>query len=175
MAPLVREAILDFQEIVSTRNDLGMLASIHNKYERVALFRLRASLKEFLGQLPPEVERAFEEARRPADDSASRVIVPTRPTVLRRGERVRILAIVPGELPAKGVRLHIRPSGSPNWSASTMKLAGRKTFLAEIAAPEGEAMRLDYYVEAEFPGTGPNLKVTAPFQAPLRAYTMTIL
>jgi hypothetical protein len=175
MAPLVREAILDFQDIVSTRNDLGMLASIHNKYERVALFRLRASLKEFLGQLPPEVELAFEDARRPADDSAPRVIVPTRPTVLRKGERVRILAIVPGALPAKGVRLHIRPSGSPNWSTTTMKLAGRKTFLAEIAAPEGEAMRLDYYVETDFPGTGPNLKATAPFLAPIYAYTMTII
>src|SRR5208337_2827164 len=63
LAPKVREAFLDYQEIVSTRNDQGQLASMHNKYERLALFRLRASMKEFLGELPPEVERSFAESR----------------------------------------------------------------------------------------------------------------
>ena len=61
---MVREVFLDYQEIVSTRNDLGQLASMHNKYERLALYRLRASMKEFLGELPPEVERSFAEAAR---------------------------------------------------------------------------------------------------------------
>jgi len=57
MAPLVREVFLDYQEIVSARDEQGQLASMHNKYERLALYRLRASMKEFLGELPPEVER----------------------------------------------------------------------------------------------------------------------
>ena len=52
LAPEVREAILSFQKVVSTRNDLGALAAIHNKYERVALVRLMASLKEYLREMP---------------------------------------------------------------------------------------------------------------------------
>ena len=87
LAPLVREVFLDYQEIVSTRNDLGQLASMHNKYERLALYRLRASMKEFLGELPPETERLFAEVRQPDAKAKPRAFVPTRPTVLRKGEQ----------------------------------------------------------------------------------------
>ena len=87
LAPLVREVLLDYQEIVSTRNDLGQLASMHNKYERLALYRLRASMKEFLGELPPETERLFAEVRQPEAKATPRAFVPTRPTVLRKGEQ----------------------------------------------------------------------------------------
>ena len=69
---------------------------MHNKYERLALYRLRASMKEFLGELPPEVERSFAESREPDGKAAPRAFVPTRPTVLRKGERVRINVVVPG-------------------------------------------------------------------------------
>src|SRR4029077_19164239 len=102
MAPKVREVFLQYQEIVSTREDQGQLASMHNKYERLSLYRLRASMKEFLGELPPEVERSFTESRQPDSKAEPRVFVPTRPTVLRQGEHVRILMVVPGS--AKVVR-----------------------------------------------------------------------
>src|SRR5260221_1406259 len=35
----VREAVLCFQHTIATRNDLGMLVSIHNKFVRIATFR----------------------------------------------------------------------------------------------------------------------------------------
>ena len=132
LAPKVREVFLDYQEIVSTRNDQGQLASMHNKYERLALYRLRASMKEFLGELPPEVERAFAESREADGKAAPRAFVPTRPTVLRKGERVRINVVVPG--PAKVVRatLFTRSQETQAWSPSPMKLVQRRTYTAEL-------------------------------------------
>ena len=53
------------------------------------MYRLRASMKEFLGELPPEVERLFAEVREPDAKAAPRAFVPTRPTVLRKGEARR--------------------------------------------------------------------------------------
>jgi len=175
LAPLVREAILDFQDIVSTRSDLGTLASMHNKYERLALFRLRASMKEFLGELPPEVERVFEEARRPAANAASRVFIPTRPTSLRPGERVRIFAVALGGKQVTGVTLFTRPAGAAAWRASAMKLVERRTYEAEIKAPETTNPLLDYYVEAEFNSGQTETRATAPLEAPAKFYTVTLV
>jgi len=175
IAPLVREAILDFQDIVSTRNDLGTLASMHNKYERLALFRLRASMKEFLGELPPEVERAFDEARRPAGNAAPRVFIPTRPTSLRPGERVRIFAVALGGKEVTGVTLFTRPAGAAAWRASAMKLVERRTYEAEIEGPETASPLLDYYVEAGFHSSRLESLATAPLEAPSRFYTVTLV
>ena len=175
LAPLVREAILDFQQIVSTRNDLGTLASIHNKYERLALFRLRASMKEFLGELPPEVEKLYEEARQPDPNATSRVFIPTRPTFLRAGERVRIFAVAPGGNEIRGVTLFTRPAGAKAWTPATMKLVGRRTYAAEIEAQDVGKALFDYYVAADVPSGGNPTVVTAPLEAPTRFYTVTLL
>ncbi|MCJ7504329.1 MAG: hypothetical protein MUP80_14905, partial [Acidobacteriia bacterium] len=175
LAPLVREAILDFQEIVSTRNDLGTLASMHNKYERLALYRLRASMKEFLGELPPEVERLFVEVRQPAANAAPRVFVPTRPTSLRPGERVRIFAVALGGKQITDVMLFTRPAGAAAWRASAMKLVERRTYEAEIKAPETASPLLDYYVEMGFHSSPLSSLATAPLEAPARFYTVTLV
>jgi hypothetical protein len=175
LAPLGREAILDFQDIVSTRHDLGTLASMHNKYERLALFRLRASMKEFLGELPPEVERMFEEVRRPAANAAPRVFIPTRPTSLRPGERVRIFAVALGGKEVTGVTLFTRPAGAAAWRASAMKLVDRRTYEAEIRAPETASPLLDYYVEMGFHSSRLESLATAPLEAPSRFYTVTLV
>jgi hypothetical protein len=175
LAPLVREAILDFQEIVSTRNDLGTLASIHNKYERLALFRYRASMKEFLGELPPEVEKLNEEVRRPDPKASPRVFIPTRLTFLRAGERVRIFAVAPGATGVRRVTLHTRPAGAKAWMPTPMKLAGRRTYVAELAIKDVAATLMDYYVEADFSGGSSSPTVTAPPEAPSRYYTATLL
>jgi hypothetical protein len=179
LAPLVREALLDFQDIVSTRNDLGTLASMHNKYERLALFRLRASMKEFLGDLPPEVEDAFGKARQPGWKAAlPRVFVPTRPTLLHADESVRLRAIAAGRA-KKAIRatLHTRPLGADKWVATPMKFIARRTFEGELKAPQRTAALLDYYVEAVLLSDGGNaeIHVTAPLKAPDRFYTVTLL
>ena len=57
----VRAAVLSFQHTVATRNDLGMLASIHNKFVRIATFRFRASLLEFLDERRRKLKRPMRQ------------------------------------------------------------------------------------------------------------------
>ncbi|HET7841999.1 MAG TPA: hypothetical protein VFM21_10360, partial [Terriglobia bacterium] len=175
LAPLVREALLGFQQAVSERNELGALASLHNKYERLALYRLRASMKEFLGDLPAEVESRFEEVRRPDPEAPPRVFIPTRPSVLARNESVRIFAVAPGGGKAVRATLFTRPAGSETWEARPMTPAGRRTFVAELGAGGRAIPLLDYYVEAEFEHRGTRLRRTAPAEAPRRCCTLTLL
>jgi hypothetical protein len=172
LAPLVREVFVDYQEIVATRTDLGQLASMHNKYERIALFRLRAAMKEFLGELPVETERLLADVLR-SDSNPPRLFVPTRPTLLAAAEHVRVSAVCPGGLTVPQVTLHSRASGSSEWRAKPMQLAGRRTFVSEIGFDGARAPFLDYYVEARFPGTQHPL--TAPAEAPARFYTATMM
>jgi hypothetical protein len=175
LAPRVREALLDFQEIVSTRNDIGALASLHNKYERLALFRLRLSMKEFLGELPPETEKLLEEVRRPDPNAAQRVFIPTRPTLLRAGERLRLFAVATGRGKVLRASLRVRADGSAEWNQIPMSLAGRRTFLGELPSGESALFLLDYYAEVEFESGGVRSVVTAPLEAPTRFYTVTLV
>ncbi len=176
LAPLVRETLLDFQEIVSTRSDQGTLASMHNKYERLALYRLRASLKEFLGDLPPETERMFEEVRRPEATAAPRVFVPTRPTLLRPGDQVRLWAVAPHGDEVNHVVLYTRMTEAKGWHSTPMRPAGRRrTFLGELACLDASRPLLDYYVEAEFRVGAEKTLATAPLEAPGRFYTATLV
>jgi len=174
MAPLVREVFLDYQEIVSTRSDQGQLASMHNKYERLALYRLRASMKEFLGELPPDVERLFGEVRQLDGKASTRAFVPTRPTVLRKGERARVSAVVVGAGRVTGVTLFMRWKDSDKWSPSPMSLANRRTYGGEIKWQEGGPL-MDYYVQAEITSGGTRKVTTSPPEAPSRFYTVTLV
>jgi hypothetical protein len=174
IAPLVREVFLDYQEIVSTRNDLGQLASMHNKYERLALYRLRASMKEFLGELPPETERLFAEVRQPDPKAMPRAFVPTRPTVLRKGEHARISAVVPGAGRVASVTLFTRAKDSDQWNPSPMSLSGRRTYAGEINWQEAGPL-MDYYVQAETEVGGGKKALASPPEAPARFYTVTLL
>jgi hypothetical protein len=173
LAPQVREAILDFQEIISTRNDLGTLASMHNKYERLALFRLRASMKEFLGELPEETERIFREVREPDPNAQPRVFIPTRPSLLQPGDKARIFAVAPGAQSLARVTLFTRPADSSDWQAHPMRLVGRRTFAIELEMPTPGSVLFDYYVEAEFRSPSGRLLTTAPREGPERFYTVT--
>ncbi len=175
MAPLVRQVFLRYQGIVSTRNDQGQLASMHNKYERLALYRLRASMKEFLGELPETVEEAFDQARQPDAARAPRVFTPTRPTVLRAGERVRIQAVVPGRGDVTGVSLLTRQRQTDAWKANPMQLVGRRTYTAEIECLASGELFVDYYVEADCATEGGRKSVVAPLEAPVRFYTITLI
>jgi len=175
LAPRVRQVFLQYQGIVSTRNDQGQLASMHNKYERLALYRLRASMKEFLGELPPETERLFSQARQPDSDAAPRVFVPTRPTVLGAGDRVRVHAVLPGQGEVRTVTLLSRVAGSREWISSPMTLAGRRTYVAELEPPNAASPLLDYYVEATCDAGGEKKVLSTPPEAPGRFYTVTLV
>ena len=174
MAPLVREVFLDYQEIVSTRNDLGQLASMHNKYERLALYRLRASMKEFLEKLPDETENLLAQVRQPDAKAKPRAFLPTRPTLLRKGEQARIVAVVPGPGRVSRLTLFTRAKESEPWHPAPMNLEGRRTYATAIKWQEGGSL-LDYYVRAEIETGGAKKTLTAPSEAPARFYTVTLL
>ncbi|HEY6293419.1 MAG TPA: hypothetical protein VI455_17850, partial [Terriglobia bacterium] len=175
LAPLVREVFLQVQRIVSTRNDQGQLASMHNKYERLALYRLPASMKEFLGELPAETEQLFTEVRKPDPNGALRVFVPTRPTLLSAGDRVRIQAVVPGPGEVGKVTLFSRVNPLDPWTASPMTLLGRRTFVGEIAFTGAGHLFLDYYVQVAGQVAGAKKVLSAPVEAPGRFYTVTLV
>lgn len=174
LAPQVREAVLTYQQMVSERNELGALASVHNKFERLALFRLRLSMKEFLGELPPDVEDLFLEVRRKGSSAGPRVFIPTRPSALAPGEKVRIFAVAPGGNSVPRVKLILRRAASKDWQSFPMQLVGRRTFTREIEASKADWPLLEYYVEAEFSGPRGS-RLTAPAGAPQQIYSITLL
>ncbi|MDR3674280.1 MAG: hypothetical protein P4N24_02240 [Acidobacteriota bacterium] len=175
LAPKVREVFLDYQDIISTRNDQGQLAAMHNKYERLALYRLRASMKEFLGELPPEVERAFKESRNVDSNARARAFVPTRPTLLRKGENVRISVVVPGAANILRATLFTRAQDTQAWTPSPMKFEQRRTYTSALQWGETTGTLLDYYVAAEAVVDGVKKTITSPPEAPRRFHTVTLV
>ena len=148
---------------------------MHNKYERLALFRLRASMKEFLGELPPEAEQLFAEVRHPDLKATPRAFVPTRPTILRKGEHARISAVVVGAGQLARVTLFTCVKDSENWSPSSMDLVRRRCYAGEIEWREANSPLMDYYVQAEVEVAGVKKILTSPPEAPARFYTVTLL
>jgi hypothetical protein len=152
LAPEVRQAILRFHGAVATRNDMGTLASMQNKFVRIALDRLPLSMAEFLDAMPAEVEAAMKEAREPDTETPARLIVPVRPTMLAKGEKVRILAIVPGEAAVRAVTLRIRPAGAAAWTERPFKLLGRKTYEVWLELPAAPGAVVEYQVTSNVGG-----------------------
>jgi hypothetical protein len=148
LAPEVRKAMLAFQQIVATRNDLGTLASKHNKFVRIALIRLRLSIQEWLGALPPETEKLLGEVTRPDAAAPARLFLPTRPTLLGRGERVRIMIVAPAGGVVGSITLHTRLRGAREWTVTPAKLLGRRTWQAQLGPLEGAELA-EYHVAAQ--------------------------
>ncbi len=175
LAHKTREAILSIQRIVYDRNDLGTLASIHNKFERLALTRLRLSMKEFLGELPRSVEETFLEVIRPDFNKAIRIIVPIRPSMLEKRKKLSITAIIPGQLDEINVELCTRPSNSRNWQKNPMRLKGRRTYEGYLGPVSPGYDFLDYYVRANVLGLTEKINLVAPLEAPEQFYRLTVL
>jgi hypothetical protein len=175
LALQVREALLTYQQMVSERNEQGALASIHNKFERLALIRLRLSIKEYLGELPLEVETLFHEVRRRNPQTPPRVFIPTRPSALGPCEKVRIFAVAPGGESIPRLKLLLRRGDSDKWRSFPMEPAGRRTFVRVVEGNKADIPLLDYYVEAEFSGPDGSHLMTAPAGAPENYYTITLL
>ena len=134
LAPEVRAAMLHFQGIVATRNDLGTLASMHNKFVRLALVRLRLSMREYLGELPSATEQLFTGMMKPDPRAPARIFIPTRPTMLARGESLRIPIVVTAE--ASEVTLRTRAPGG-SWRESRATLVARGTHEAVLGPFDG--------------------------------------
>ncbi|MBS1871981.1 MAG: hypothetical protein JSU00_02115 [Acidobacteria bacterium] len=170
LAPEVRRAVLDFQSIVATRNDLGTLASIQNKLVRLALVRLRLSLQEFLVDLPPETESLYTKLIKPDPNAPVRLFLPTRPSMLSKGEKVRITIVVTGSQTVGAVELHTRAAGARRWITTPAKLVGRRTYQATLGPFAPIAPLVEYYVSAS---TGAAL-LTAPPAGGGQPYVITM-
>jgi hypothetical protein len=171
LAPKVRQAILAFQNIVATRNDLGTLASMHDKFARLALVRLRMSIEEYLGEISPDMQKAYGQAASETGAVAQRVFLPTRPTFLARGEKVRLLIVAPGPADLTAVTLHVRPHLAPAFTSHPARLLGRRTWEAWLGPFPPPAPLVEYYVSAQA-GTA---RLTAPPGAPEVSCRLTLV
>lgn len=170
LAPLVRDTMLQYQAIVATRNDLGQLASMHNKFVRLALFRLQLSIEESLGELPSQMTDLFRQVMTPAGDAQTRLFLPTRPGMLGKGEQFRIMIIATGGAAAKDVCLNVRERGDASWKQIPARLVERRTYEAVVGPLDPARPLAEYYVSASLGGR----KHVAPASAPHQPYLVTL-
>jgi len=170
MAPLVRQTMLDFQAVIATRNDQGQLASMQNKLVRIALDRVRLSIKEFLETLPVEMDQAYAAAISPVGANPRRLFIPTRPSILKPGETVRIFIVAPGQ-EVVDVKLQTRRQGTKQWQSSVAAHAGRSVYTASLGPFKSEDGAIEYYANAP----GGSQPLSDQRQAPANFYTLNIL
>ena len=173
MAPLVRQTMLAFENIVSTRNDQGQLASMQNKFVRIALERLRLSIKEFLGEPPAEMNRAYDAATTDQSALATRIFVPTRPSLLAVGDSARIFIVVPSEGTVTQVRLLVRSNGIGDWVSKFASKAGRHVYEAQLGPFPSGTSTVEYCASATVMGEEETL--SAPLEAPLHVYRLNVI
>ncbi|MGA8149958.1 MAG: hypothetical protein WB952_03345 [Terriglobales bacterium] len=171
MAPMVRTAMLEYQAIIATRNDQGQLASMQNKFVRIALERLRLSIKEFVNELPPEMDQVYSAAISPEAASPPRIFVPTRPSLLKPRQSLRIFIVAPGLEEASEVKLLTRRQGTQEWQTSTATHEGRSVYTAQLGPFQAGDGAIDYYATV----TSNSQLLCDPPHAPLHAYTLNIL
>jgi hypothetical protein len=171
LAGEVRAAMLAFQRIVATRNDLGTLASKHNKFVRLALYRLPLSIQEYLGEMPEAMTARLTEVIQPDPQAPSRLVIPTRPGLLERDSRARLTMIVAGPAAPQEVAVLWRRRGESQWQNVAAELAGRRTYRAEFGPfPEGAAL-IHYYARARTPAG----EIFAPEGAPANTFLLTVI
>ncbi len=171
MAPMVRDTMLTYQAVVATRHDQGQLASMQNKFVRIALERLRLSIKEFVDELPPAMDAAYVAAISPASANPPRLFVPTRPSLVNAGDSIRIFIIAPGQTDIIDVKLHTRRLGEQQWKSVSADHAGRAVYSAELGPFQASDATIEYYAAA--PGNPSTM--SAPPQAPVNLYTLNVL
>ena len=171
MAPNVRAAMLEFQHVISTRNDLGQLASMQNKLVRISLERLRLSIKEFTDELPPEMEQAYQLAITQEKGMPPRLFIPTRPSLVKPGEELRIFIIAPGLEEGSAVTLHTRRQGALHWKSIAAVHEARDVYAVHLGPFDGADKGIEYYASAI---AGTQLLCDPP-QAPVNLYMLNLL
>jgi hypothetical protein len=171
MAPLVRQTMVAYQAAIATRNDQGQLASMQNKFVRLSLERLRLSIKEFLNELPAEMNNAYIAATASADANRARLFIPTRPSLLKPGESLRIFIVAPGHQNVLDVNLLTRRQGAEAWQSSPAIYAGRSVYAVTLGPFAAGDDIIEYCATS---AAGDNSLSTPP-EAPLRAYTLNVL
>ncbi len=170
IAPLVRQGMLEYQAVIATRNDQGQLASMQNKFVRIALERLRLSIQEFADELPPEMNQVYGAATRSEEANPPRLFVPTRPSLLKPGESLRLFIVVPGVNGAE-VKFHTRREGRRDWQAQSARHAGRNVYTAQLGPFSMQDGAVEYYASADSAGQS----LVDPPEAPQNAYRVNMM
>jgi hypothetical protein len=72
--------------------------------------------------------------------------------MLAKGEKIRILAVVPGADAVHSVTLRMRPAGAGAWTERSFKLLGRKTWETWLELPATPGPVVEYSVTASAGG-----------------------
>jgi hypothetical protein len=108
---------------------------------------MRLSLREYLGDLPPEVEQMYAQAIAPDARMAARIFLPTRPTLFGDRETARLTIVVPGLDEIRSVAVHTRLRGG-GWISKPATLVQRRTYEAVLGPFAGMADYVQYYATA---------------------------
>jgi hypothetical protein len=170
MAPLVGQTMVEYQAVIATRNDQGQLASMQNKFVRLSLERLRLSIKELLNELPDTMNTAYIAATASADANHARLFIPTRPSLLKPGESLRIFIVAPGQPNILDIKLLTRRQGTQAWQSSPVTHVGRSVYAAKLGPFAAGDDIIEYCATAAEQGP-----LGAPLEAPQHAYTLNLL
>ncbi len=165
--------MIEYQAIIATRNDQGQLASMQNKLVRIALERLRLSIQEFVGDLPPEMDQAYEAAIHPAQANPARIFIPTRPSLMKPGESLRLFIVAPSVQEASKVMFHTRRQGQSEWKTQPALHAGRSVYTASLGPFSAQEKTVEYYASVSDAGQAQPL--VDPPDAPLHAYRLNLM
>ncbi len=144
---------------------------MQNKLVRMALERLRLSIKEFVDELPLEMEQAYALAVAPEKSVSPRLFIPTRPSLLKPGEELRIFIVAPGLEEGRAVNLHTRRQGTLHWESIPAVHAGRDVFSAHLGPFDATDQGIEYYASAI---AGTQLLCDPP-EAPVNTYMLNLL
>ena len=143
-----RSGVVSLQASLATRSDLGTLASVQNKFVRLAAHRTREEFRELLDVLPDDVESAYLDAIAPWHEPQPRVVVMPALTAVTRGQ-VEVLTIMcPGPVSPEEVRVSHRRHGDDVWSTEVAELRGRRTFEYAIDISDENVRGIDLLVES---------------------------
>jgi len=163
--------MLTYQAIIATRNDQGQLASMQNKLVRVALERLRLSIKEFVNDLPHTMEEAYTAAVAKDAAASNRIFLPTRPSLLNAGDSVRLFLVTTGVFSPAPISFYTRPFGESGWKTTPAIHIGRSVYSVTLGPFEANDRIISYYASVAANGS----LITAPLEAPANAYWLNIL
>lgn len=172
IASKAREVMLDYQATIATRNDQGQLASMQNKFVRISLERLRLSIQEFTDELLPPMQQAYDEATSAEHANPARIFVPTRPSLLKPGESLRLFIVAPGpKVGAAEVKFHTRCESQSRWQTQMAAHAGRNVYTVQLGPFSAQDGMVEYYASIEADGHS----LVDPPEAPRNAYRLNMM
>jgi len=168
--PRYRELVASVGEayrlLLSTVTDIGGIQTVLNwegHNDLLGIEKTGSAVSKVLGApLPADAVAPVEYQGEP------RLIVPTKRTILEKGESLRLKVIVLDNRPAATAGLRWRPLGRGEFRRIELTHVGRGVYRVCVPAPEAD---MEYYIEAETAG-GESLRW--PVTAPQRNQTVVV-